>query len=151
MLAVELARARVGRSVLDGVIQIFQRDIAARHGRWIRFDPHRRLRAVNSNLADARQNAQALAHLRIGVIVELPFGHRVADQRHIDRLIVGICFRERRRAGQVDGKLSLGARDRGLHICRGGVEALGQIKLQNEAGVPLAVVGRHHFQARESA
>ncbi len=129
--------------------QIFKRDVANRHRRRIGLDAHRRLRAVHRNLADAGQNADALADLRVGVVVELAFGGRVADQRDIhDRLIVRVRLGKRRRAGQIDGKLSLRARDCRLHVGGGSVQALREIELQHEAGVSLTVVGGHQFQAR---
>ena len=42
-----------------------------------------RLRAEHRNLAHSGQNADALTDLGIGVIVELPFRCRVADQRYV--------------------------------------------------------------------
>ena len=88
--------------------------------------------------------------LRVGVVVELAFGDRVADQRDVlDRLIVGIRLGECGRAGQIDGELSLGARDGRLHVGRRAVEALGKIKLQDKTGVPLTVVRGHQLQARD--
>src|SRR5208282_6096990 len=79
--AVELASPGVGSAVLDGIGQIFEGDIADRHFRRIGFNPHCRLSAVYRNLADPRQNADALANLSIGVVVELAFGGGVADHR----------------------------------------------------------------------
>ncbi len=105
--------------------------------------------AVYCNLADPRQNADALAHLSIGVVVELAFGGRIAHHRDVhDRLIVGVGFRECGRAGQIDGKLSLRPRDCCLNVGGSAVEALGEIELQHEAGMSLAIIGRHQFQAR---
>ena len=72
-----------------------------------------------------------------------------ADEHQIlDRLIIRVGFRKRRRAWEVDGELSAGSRNSGLHVGGGGVETFVQIKLQNEARVSLAVVGGDHFQAR---
>ena len=97
--------AGVAGAVLDRVGQIFQRDVADRHRRGIGLDAHRRLRAVDRNLAHARQNADALADLRVGVVVELAVRHRVADQRDVhDRLVVRVRLGERGRAGQIDGQ-----------------------------------------------
>ena len=83
MRAIELAGAGVARAILDRVGQIFECDVADGHGGGIRFDAHCRLRAKHGNLADSRQNADAFADLRAGVIVELAFGGRVADERDI--------------------------------------------------------------------
>ena len=60
--------------------QIVHGDAAAGHRRRIGLDAHRRLRAETPHLAHAGQNADALAHLRVGVVVKLPAGHGVAGQ-----------------------------------------------------------------------
>ena len=48
-----------------------------------------------------------------------------------------------RSTGSCPGRL----RDRRLHVGRSRVEALGEIELQDEAGVSLAVVGGHQLEA----
>ena len=151
--AVKLARAGVAGSVLDRSrsrsSSVMLRTAIAEGSALIRTAdcvPYTR------NLADAGKNADTLADLGIGIIVELALGNRVADQRDIhDRLIVRIRFGECGRAWQIDGELSLGAGDGGLHIGGSAVEALRKIELQDEAGVSLPVVGGHQFQTRESA
>ena len=149
MRAVKLAGAGIGSAILDGIGQIFESDIADRHLRRIGFDSHRRLSAVYGNLADPRQNADALTDLRICIVVELAFGSRIADHRDIhDRLIVRVSLRERGRAGQIDGKLSLRPRDGCLNVGSGTVEALREIELQHKAGKPLTIIGGNQFQAR---
>jgi hypothetical protein len=45
-------------------------------------------------------------------------------------------------------KLSRCASDCSLNVSCGSVQTLGKIKLQREAGVPLAIVGGHQLQAR---
>src|SRR6202167_289498 len=147
---VELARTGVCSPVLDRTRQIFQRDVADRHRRWIGLDPHRRLRAIDCDLAHAGQYAKPLAHLSVGIVVELSFGNRVTDQGDIfNRLVVRICLGESGRARQIDGKLCLRPRDGRLHIGRRAIEALREIKLQNEARVPLTIIRGHEFQARD--
>ncbi len=146
---VELTCAGVAGAVLDRGGQIFERDVADRHCRRVRLDPHGRLRAVHRNLAHARQDAEPLADLRVGVVVQLSFGDCVADQHQVhDRLIVRVRLGERRRTGQIDRQLSRGPRDRRLHVRGSAVEALGKIELQDEVGVSLGVVGSHQLQPR---
>jgi len=148
MRSVELAGAGIAGAVLDGVGQIFQRDVADRHCRRISLNANGGLRSVHRNLADAGQDAEPLADLRIGVVVELAFGLRVADQHQVhDRLIVGVGLGERWRAGQIDGELSRGAGDGRLNISRGRVQTLGKIELQHEVGVALRIVRGHQLEA----
>ena len=147
MLAIELPCSRVRRAVLDRAVQIVYGDVAAGHRRRIRFDAHGRLRAENLHLAHARQNAEPLAHLRVGVVEELPFGDGIAGQPHVDDgLIVGICLREDRRAGEVDRQFPGGLADGRLHVRGRGINTLRKIKLQDEVAVACAAVGRHHLQ-----
>src|SRR5271157_498533 len=97
MRTIELSGAGVAGAVLDSLSEIFECEIANRHCRRIGFDPYRRFRAVHRNLADAGENADALADLRIPIVVELTFSRRITrDSEKQDGLIVGICFSEGR-------------------------------------------------------
>ena len=70
--AVQLSRAGVAGAVLDRSAEIVNRNSARPHRRRIGLDANRRLGAEDVYLRDARQNADALAHLRARIIVELP-------------------------------------------------------------------------------
>ena len=88
---VQLARARVTGSVLNRRIEIVDRNAARPHRRRISFDTNRRFGSVNVYLRHAGQNAQALAHLRARIVVQLAGRHRVADHCEIhDWLVVGV-------------------------------------------------------------
>src|SRR5580658_720076 len=146
--AVELPGAGVSRAVANGADQIVEREVACRHLRRIGLDAHSRLRAIYGNLADARQNADALADLRAGVIPELTFGDAVAAEADVDqRLIVRICLGKCWGRGKVHGQLRFCARDSSLHIRRGGVHILRERKLQDEAGGALPAARGHKFKA----
>ena len=89
-----------------------------------------------------------LPDLRAGVVIELPFSRRVAHQNQIlNRLIIRVGFRKRRRARQIDRKLCGCPRDRRLNVGRRSVEALRKTKLQHEARVTLSIVRGHHLES----
>src|SRR5215471_10645922 len=76
--AVELSGAGVARAGFNRGAQIIHRDAAGPHRRRSRLDPDRGLRAVDVYSRDAGQDAEALAHLRARVIVELTGRHGIA-------------------------------------------------------------------------
>src|SRR5262249_19226185 len=100
---IELSCADRAGAVSDRGSQIIDGYAASPHGGRIGLDPDRRFRAEYANTAHAAQNADPLAHLRAGIVVELSRGHRVADQRNVhDRLVIGVSLGKRRRRRQVD-------------------------------------------------
>ena len=147
MRAVELPGAGVTCPAMDGVHQVVERQIASRHRRRICFYAQCRLRAVHGDLAHARQNADALADLGARVIPELPFGDAVAGKSDInERLVVRVRFAEGWWRWQVDWQLRFRLRDRGLHVGGGGINALRERELQDEAGVTLPAVRGHKLK-----
>ena len=110
--AVELPGALIARSLANRGGEIVNRHSAHGQRRRVGLDSHRRLRAIHLHRAHAADDADALADLRVGQIVQLPARHGVAGERDIeDRLIIGIGLGEGRRAGQIDGELSRRAGD----------------------------------------
>ena len=108
MRAVELPGAAVAGAALDRGDEVVHGEATCGHRRGVRLDPHRRLTAEHSDLADAGQNADALRHLCAGVVVQLALGDGVTREREIDdRLIVRVRLRESRRRRQIDGQLPL--------------------------------------------
>ena len=146
---VELTRPRVARPVLDRADQVVHREVAGGHRRGIGLDPQGGLGTVHRDLADSGQDADPLADLGAGVVVQLAFRRRVAGQGHVEnRLIVGIRLAERGRGGQIDRQLSLGLRDRGLHVGGRGIQALGEGELQDEARASLTAARGHQLESR---
>jgi hypothetical protein len=146
--AINLPGALVAGPLANGASQIVHRHPASRQRRRIGLDADRRLGAVNRHLTDAAQNADPLRDLGVAQIVQLSLRQAVTDQCHVqDRLIVRIGLGERRRAWKIDGQASRGATDRRLHIRRGGVDALGQGKLQREATEALRAPAGNQFQS----
>ena len=132
--AVQLTGAGVAGAALDCGAQIVDRNAARPHCRWIGLDANRRLGSEDIHLRNARQDAEALAHLRAGVVVELSRRDRIAGQRDVhDRLIVGIALGIGRWRGQVGRQTADGLRDRGLHVGRSGIDVLVERELEREA------------------
>src|SRR5438874_8376840 len=71
MFAVKLAGAGVAGSVLQRRGQLIDGQIARGHRGRVRLDANGGLSAIDGDLAHARENANALADLRIGVVEEL--------------------------------------------------------------------------------
>ncbi len=92
-LGVELPGTGVTRAALYRRRQIVERDAPRPHGRGIGLDPNRRLGAEHVDAGDARQNADTLADLRAGDVIELAARDRVTGQGDIHNgLVVGIGF-----------------------------------------------------------
>src|SRR6266481_6191437 len=102
MRPIKLTCTRVTGAILDGIIQVVERNVANGHRGGVGFDPHRRLSSINSDLADAGEDADALTDLSIGIIVELSGRDGVTGKRDVkDRLIVGVRLGECGRAWQI--------------------------------------------------
>ena len=83
MLAVELPRSGVARAVLDRGRQIVHGDVAAAIAEGSALMRTADCAPNTATWLTPGKNADPLAHLRVGVVVQLPFGHRVAGQaRH---------------------------------------------------------------------
>src|SRR5438094_4172255 len=89
MFAVKLAGAGVAGSVLQRRGQLIDGQIARGHRGRVRLDANGGLSAIDGDLAHARENANALADLRIGVVEELA---RVALSLVIPTYMMGWSF-----------------------------------------------------------
>src|SRR5439155_8338906 len=95
----KLAGAGIAGSVLQRGGQVIDGQIARGHRGRVRLDANGRLSAIDGDLAYPRENANALADLRIGVVEQLALRGAVASDPHVhDGLVVQIGFGEGGRA-----------------------------------------------------
>ncbi len=142
-----MARSGVTRSALDRGAQIVNRDSARPHSRRIRFDPNRRLRAIDIYPRHAGQDTEALAHLRACVVIELARRDGIAGQRDVhDRLIVRVAFRICRRRRKIGRQTADRLGDCRLYVGGRGINVFFESELKRESCDSLSALGSHHLE-----
>src|SRR5439155_8281943 len=140
---VELASASVNCPSFDRAGEIVHGQSARSEASGIGFNSNRALNAVDIHLRYTRQDRDALRHGGGRILVEIAIGQRIGKQTdQINRLIVRICFCERRRAGQIERQLSGSALDRSLHVCGSVNDTFAENELERERRVPLRACAR---------
>ena len=149
MRTVQLSGTGINRSCFDRAGEIIHGQSTGSKPRWIGFDSNGALNAVDVYLRYTRQDGDALRHRSGRIFIEISVGECVREQpEQINRLVVGICFCERRRAGQIDRQFPGCALDRRLHICGRINDTFAEIELKGERGISLRARARDDVEPR---
>ena len=106
------------------------------------------LRPVHAHLGHAAHHRDALRHQRFCVFVHIGKPQRRRTQRQIqNRLVGGIHFLIRRRAGQILRQIARSLRNHRLHILRRRIQIAAQIELQRDLRGALRARRGHRVHA----